>query len=174
VKKGILDGEVVVFRKDGTSDFNALQNYVEGRPSTLSYLVYDIPHCEGFDLTLTPLIERKRFLEKLLKDRTGKEKVLCYSDHVQGNGDAFFKSASEHDLEGIVSKRVTSGYFQGRTRSWLKLKFTKSDEFIGLGFTKVKNSYRKFGGLLLGYFDGENRIGYAGPGSQIRRWKVLA
>jgi bifunctional non-homologous end joining protein LigD len=69
IEKGILDGEVVVFREDGTTDFNALQNYVEGKPAALSYVVYDLPHYEGYDLTRTPLIDRKRCLEKLV---TGK------------------------------------------------------------------------------------------------------
>jgi bifunctional non-homologous end joining protein LigD len=87
--------------------------------------------------------------------------LLRYSEHVQGQGPAFFNAASEHTLEGIVSKRMDSTYFQGRTRSWLKLKFTKSDEFIVVGFTRAKGSHRRFGGLLLGSFDG-GRLTFAG------------
>lgn len=68
----------MVFREDGTSDFNALQNYVEEKPAPISYVVYDIPYFGGYDLTRTPLIERKRFLEKLVKDRATKTKVLSY------------------------------------------------------------------------------------------------
>lgn len=83
------------------------------------------------------------------------------SEHVHGQGDAFFRAASEHELEGIVSKRLTSTYFQGRTRSWLKLKFTKSDDFIVVGFTKLKGSWRNFGALLLAYMD-EGQFVYAG------------
>lgn len=135
-----------------------------GQSAILSYVDYDFPHCGGYDPTCTPLIERKRFLEKLLKDRTRGEKSLFYSEHVQGKGEAFFKAAAEHDLEGIISKKATSGYFQGRTRCWLKLKFTRSDEFLVLGFTRVKGSQRRFGGLLLGYLDGENRIALCGKG----------
>ncbi len=63
--KAILDGEVVIFRQDGTTDFNALPNCVEGKPAPISYVLYDIPHCGGYDLTRTPLIERKRLLENL-------------------------------------------------------------------------------------------------------------
>lgn len=79
IEKGILDGEVVVFREDGTTDFNALQNYVEGKPAAISYVVYDLPHCEGYDLTGTPLIDRKRLLEKVLGSSTSKKKILCQS-----------------------------------------------------------------------------------------------
>src|SRR5690606_963189 len=41
----VLDGEVVVVRADGTTDFQALQNVLKSRDrSNLAYYVFDITH----------------------------------------------------------------------------------------------------------------------------------
>ncbi len=58
-REAVLDGEMVVLREDGTTDFQALQNIVKGRGSgRLVYYLFDIPHCDGRDLSRTPLLER--------------------------------------------------------------------------------------------------------------------
>lgn len=160
----ILNGELVIFREDGVTDFQALQNYVEERRAggKLAYVIYDLPHCGGYDLTHTPLIERKTFLETVLKGPGGKNGIIRYSEHVLGQGGAFLKAASEHSLEGIVSKRVTSAYLQKRTRAWLKLKFYKCGEFIVVGYTKPTGSRQGFGALLLGYRKEDGWLTYAG------------
>jgi len=54
----------------------------------------------------------------------------------------------------------------------LKLKFTKSDDFIVVGFTRVKGSWRNFGALLLAYMD-EGQLVYrvgSGPDSATARF----
>ena len=164
LERAILDGEMVIFREDGVSDFQALQNCVEGRRAggKLAYVVYDLSHCGGYDLTHTPLIDRKTFLETVLKGPGGKNGIIRYSEHVLGHGEAFLKAASEHSLEGIVSKRVTSAYLQKRTRAWLKLKFYKCGEFIVVGYTRPSGSRVGFGALLLAYLNENGRLTYAG------------
>jgi len=47
VNQAILDGEIVMLRKDGTSDFQALQNALkQNRNKNLDYYLFDLPHCE--------------------------------------------------------------------------------------------------------------------------------
>lgn len=162
IKEGILDGEVVVQNPDGTTDFQKLQNYLQGRENNpLFYYVFDVPFLDGTDLTNTPLLERKRLLRKILPKET-KKSVIRYSDHIQGNGDEVFGRACRLNMEGIMSKRADSLYVQGRTKDWLKVKCTKSQEFVIGGYTDPQKSRQYFGSLLLGYYDKEGRLHYSG------------
>jgi len=59
-----------------------------------------------------------------------------YSDHVIGDGPAFFEQAEKLSLEGIVSKRLNAPYRSGKARSWLKTKITKEENFLVVGYTE--------------------------------------
>jgi bifunctional non-homologous end joining protein LigD len=160
VSKAILDGEVVALRPDGSSDFQALQNSLKrGAESRLYYYVFDLPHCDGYDLTRTPLIERKRLLYDLLALHGD---PLRYSDHVIGDGPRLYERACSSGLEGIVSKHLASRYVSKRTRSWVKIKFLKRQEFVVGGYTDPRRSRTGFGALLLGYHDKEGKLIYCG------------
>ena len=51
---------------------------------------------------------------------------VFYSDHVEGQGEAFFQAAVDRDLEGVVAKHKDSPYATGkRSKHWLKLKALK-------------------------------------------------
>ncbi len=156
----ILDGEVVVLRADGTPDFQALQNILKGRTSERAgYYVFDLLHGEGRDLTPVPLEERKRILQRLLK---GVSPPLVFSDAIRGNGHRVYEQACRMGFEGIVSKRADSPYEPRRTRTWVKVKCVKRQEFVIGGFSEPSGARSGFGALLLGYHDDESRLVYAG------------
>jgi bifunctional non-homologous end joining protein LigD len=47
-----------------------------------------------------------------------------FSSHVEGSGgDALFRHACAMNLEGIVSKRISSAYRAGRFGSWREIKW---------------------------------------------------
>ena len=70
----ILDGEIVVLRPDGTSDFQALQNVMRhGDDDSIVYFVFDLLYYRGHDLRQVALIERKQLLSRLLDQA----KALC-------------------------------------------------------------------------------------------------
>ncbi|MDQ6647760.1 MAG: DNA ligase D [Pseudomonadota bacterium] len=141
-----LDGELIALN-NGQTDFNALQQTLSGEKSSpLVYTLFDVPYLDGYDLTRTPLIERKAILESLLKQHPAQ---LAYSSHVVGNGDQVFAAASEQKLEGIMCKRANSGYRSGRGDDWLKVKRLDADEFAVVGYTAAKGSRSGFGSLLL-------------------------
>ncbi|MBB5358634.1 bifunctional non-homologous end joining protein LigD [Rhodanobacter sp. ANJX3] len=141
-----LDGELIAVT-DGRPDFNALQQTLSGEKSApLIYMLFDVPYLEGYDLTRTPLVERKGIVEALLKQPS---RHLAYSSHTVGNGDQMFAMASEHKLEGIMCKRANSVYHGGRGDDWLKVKRLDADEFAVVGYTAAKGSRSGFGSLLL-------------------------
>jgi bifunctional non-homologous end joining protein LigD len=163
VSEAILDGEVVVQKADGTTDFQALQNVLEGKyDKDLVYYVFDLPYCSGYDLTQTPLIERKRLLQELIAAAPEKAAAIKFSDHIQGNGPAVFRKACSFALEGIVSKRGDSRYEQKRTRTWAKAKCVHRQEFVVGGYTDPSGARSGFGALVIGYHDQHGDLIYCG------------
>jgi bifunctional non-homologous end joining protein LigD len=162
IRDAILDGEAVVVRPDGTTDFQALQNVLRGTgKGSLVYYLFDLPHCRSYDLTRTPLDERKSLLKRLLEHASG-QTLLLFSDHIAGQGATVYEHACRLGVEGIVSKRVDSPYRQRRTTAWVKIKCLQQQEFVVGGFTDPKGSRQGFGALLLGYYDDRQRLLYAG------------
>lgn len=166
----ILDGEVVVVDKAGRSSFQKLQQSMKGGMATFVFQIFDLIYFDGYNLTRVPLRERKVLLEELLAGVNAKG-PLRYSDHVVGNGAQFFKQACEYGLEGIVSKLADSVYESTRTRSWLKVKCTKRQEFVIAGYTPSKKDFPGFGSLILGVYEKGKLIysGRVGTGFSIKQ-----
>jgi bifunctional non-homologous end joining protein LigD len=113
----LIDGEVVVCRDDGLSDFNALHSRRRDHDAVL--FAFDLIEHQGDDLRNAPLLDRKRQLAKLL----GKAKhAICFNEHLAHDGPAVFDHACRLGLEGIVSKRIDGPYRSGRSKTWLKSK----------------------------------------------------
>eukprot|EP00456_Euglypha_rotunda_P066416 TRINITY_DN571_c0_g1_i12.p1 TRINITY_DN571_c0_g1~~TRINITY_DN571_c0_g1_i12.p1 ORF type:complete len:891 (-),score=245.55 TRINITY_DN571_c0_g1_i12:5647-8319(-) len=161
-KQAILDGEVVIFQRDGTTDFQALQNaFREGRSADMKYIVFDLLYLNGRSLTDLPLEERKQLLQTLLKE-SGSNSAIQYSEHVDGNGDEFKQQACRLHLEGMICKRRDQPYRPGRSLDWLKVKCLKKDEFVIGGYTDPSGSRSGFGALLVGFHDEQGELHYAG------------
>jgi len=45
-----------------------------------------------------------------------------YVEHTEGHGEKLFEAVCDLGLEGIVSKRLTSVYRSGRSKTWIKIK----------------------------------------------------
>src|SRR6185437_16371101 len=80
LKSAYLDGELCAFDTEGVPVFSRLQAAMDqGRTDQLIYVVFDVLHLNGKDLSDRPLIERKKILEKAL----GAERPsLRYSGHI--------------------------------------------------------------------------------------------
>lgn len=141
-----LDGELV--RLAGKhSDFNGLQEALSaGDARSLSYVLFDLIHCNGVDLRGVALRERKRALLALLD---GASPPLVYSSHHAGAGARIFAAARKAGLEGIVSKLAASAYTSGRSDAWRKCKSVRGGEFVVFGWTPPRGSRRHVGSLLL-------------------------
>ncbi len=90
-------------------------------------------------------------------------KKLIFSSHLNGNkGDIFFKKACKKGLEGIVSKKRSSPYISGRNRNWLKIKCSKRQEFLVVGFTPANKNRHYFASLLLAVHNNKKKLLYCG------------
>jgi bifunctional non-homologous end joining protein LigD len=124
------------------------------------FQVFDVIYLDGYDLTATPLLQRKLLLEQLLASIKGKT-PLRYSEHIEGSGKDFFRQACEFKIEGIISKLAGSPYESTRNRNWLKAKCIKRQEFVIAGYTPSKKAFPGFGSLVLGVHE-KGKLIYAG------------
>ena len=159
-RQAFLDGEIAALREDGTSDFQLLQNSLrERKPIQLVYFVFDLLYLDGADLRATRLLQRKEMLQKLL---TRAPAAVRYSEHWIGQGDELFQKAGASGLEGIISKRGDQPHRPRRSGDWLKIKCVRSQEFIIAGYTDPAGSRSNFGALLLGVYENNGALRYAG------------
>ncbi|WP_439555443.1 DNA ligase D [Dyadobacter sp.] len=168
----VLDGEIVVIKDNGQSDFNALQNWRSEADGQLVYYVFDILWLDGKDLTGLPLSERKAILQNLIDDDSPAK--LGYS--IAAEGAAFFEAAKGMGLEGIIAKRSDSTYMPGvRTKDWLKIKINKRQEVIVAGYTQNVGTSKPFSSLLLGAYENGvlQYVGKVGTGFKDKQQREM-
>jgi bifunctional non-homologous end joining protein LigD len=86
---------------------------------------------------------------------------------LQGSKEDLLRVAQEFGLEGLVAKRLSSVYESGRrSGAWVKVKLTRSEEFVIGGYTMPEGNRKYFGSLLVGYNspDGLRFAGRVGTG----------
>lgn len=132
-KSFIIDGEMIAPDPDGRPNFHEMHSRMAWNAEHLAFVAFDILYLEGDDLRATPLIERKAKLWSLVKPAKG---IIQYSEHVEGNGAAFFEAVEKMGLEGIVSKRRESLYRSGKTDAWVKTKCWEVGDFELLGIKR--------------------------------------
>jgi bifunctional non-homologous end joining protein LigD len=140
----VLDGEVCALDEQGRSSFSAMQQ----GSGPLVYYVFDLLEEEGQPLVDRPLTERRDRLERVLREAPA---AIRLSETFE-DGDALLEAARESGLEGIIAKRASSPYREGkRSREWLKIKTHGRQEFVIAGYTKGSGSRAAgFGALVLG------------------------
>lgn len=155
----LIDGEIVALDEDGNPDFSTLQRVLKGeRKGTLHLFAFDLLALDGADLTALPNIARKEKLGALLGEGSAH---VHFADHVVGAGEKLFRAMCEARQEGIISKRADAAYRAGRTKSWLKVKCTRRQEFIIVGWTPSGASGRALRNILLAQ-NGKDGLVYSG------------
>jgi DNA ligase D-like protein (predicted ligase) len=159
-RQAYLDGELCGVRPDGITSFSMIQLASDaGNAAGLVFFLFDLLYLDGEDLTARPLIERKERLARLLSQAGS---PLHYSDHQIGLGPAFYEQACPLGVEGIVSKRADAAYMPGNRGFWLKVRCLNREEFVVIGWTDPEGARPHLGALLLGYYDPDGRLTYAG------------
>jgi bifunctional non-homologous end joining protein LigD len=169
----VLDGEIVAFDEHGRPSFERLQqrmhntdeNVVRRRMKShpVVYVVFDLLHLDGNDLTGEPYARRRELLEGLeLKGEHWQT-----PGHAVGHAKELLAASAEQGLEGVMLKRLDSVYAPGkRTGAWLKVKNTSRQELVIGGWTPGEGRREKhLGALLVGHFErdgGKPVLRYAG------------
>ncbi len=169
----ILDGEVVAFDDAGRPSFELLQSRMNLASDSairrrmadcpVTYLIFDLLYVDGRSLVDLPYAERRERLDALELDGPSWQTP---SIHL-GEGKALLRLTRERGLEGLVAKRLDSRYLPGRrSRAWLKVKNTRSQELVIGGWLPGQGSREgTIGAILVGYYEGDDRgrrLRYAG------------
>src|SRR5712692_6493284 len=157
-REAILDGEIVALDRDGMPRFQLLQPRVGRKKKSdieallgkakIVYFVFDLLYVDGCDLMSCSVVDRKAALETILRPAS----FIKLSEHIVGEGEAFFAQIEEFRLEGMMAKRAASPYVQRRSSDWLKVKTVERSEVVVAGYTAPRGSRSHFGALVVGLY----------------------
>jgi bifunctional non-homologous end joining protein LigD len=129
----VINGEVVAFNEDGTSNFDALSSRRHDKRA--QFYAFDMLSGDGKDIRPLPLLLRKAGLVQLLSDPVD---GIFIAEYERGDiGDVLFKVACNMGLEGIVSKHLDRAYGGGRCKHWVKVKNPAHP-----AYSRVRNLHR--------------------------------
>ena len=147
----VVDGEIVALDESGRPDFHRLQHFA-AEASRIRYFVFDLLILNGRDLTSLPLSERRNCLATLKMPSSW----IQLSEQFDISADQMLAAVRKQGLEGVVAKRKTSVYEEGkRTGSWAKMRINKAQEFVVGGFTPGIHSLDS---VIVGYYRGEDLV----------------
>jgi bifunctional non-homologous end joining protein LigD len=170
----ILDGEMVIEKPNGLTDFQLLQNYGTTKKGNLKYFVFDILYLNGHNLMGFPLLKRKELLESFFEKYSFSR--IIRMNYQTGDGKKLFNDLSAHGFEGIIAKDPESVYRAGRrSDSWLKIKSQRMQEAVICGFTEPQGGRKYFGSIILGLYDKDELkyVGNCGTGFNDESLKEL-
>jgi bifunctional non-homologous end joining protein LigD len=163
----LLDGELVATDEAGRPSFGRLQQRMHiasaaeaahrANDVPVSYVVFDVLHLDGHDLTGLALSDRRRLLAQVVEPA-----ARWRTSPVHDDGPALLEAATAQGLEGVVAKRADSPYVPGgRVRTWLKVKVRRHQEVVVGGWLPGEGGRAgRIGALLVGVHD---RAGDGGP-----------
>lgn len=141
----VVDGELVALDTNGRPSFSLLQNFASSAAPVVFY-GFDLMRLHGDDLTRETLRERRDQLRSWLIP----SETVQLSESFQVPAEQILASVRELGLEGVVAKRLSSCYEQGRrSGAWVKVRVELSQEFVIGGFTPGTNG---FDAVLLGFW----------------------
>lgn len=158
---GWYDGEIVVHDQTGKPDFGLLQLAFDGsNTADIVYFIFDAPYFDGHDLRDVPLESRRALLDPLFKKMCTDQ--VRFSAEFGNDPTELVTAACKIGLEGVIGKKRTSRYVSRRSPEWIKLKCGQRQEFVIAGYTDPQGSRTGIGALLLGTYDKDGVLQYAG------------
>ncbi len=156
----VFDGEIVILDKNGFPDFQKHQKRMNintkidieslSKQIPATYYIFDILYIDGIDIKILPLVERRKILENIIIKNKRNNRIKI-SEFIEGEGKDIFESIKRMNIEGMIAKYKQGKYYPNtRSREWLKLKNTKTQDCIIIGYTRGEgNRVKYFGSLLL-------------------------
>ena len=175
----LIDGEIIATDAKGNPDFSTLQQVLkrghgsQAESDRLEFHAFDLLDAEGAELSILGNIERKERLEALLANAVP---PVFVADHVLGAGEKLYEAMCRAGQEGIISKKIDAPYRSRRTKNWVKVKCTRRQEFVIIGWKKSSAKGRPFASLLLAQKEGSDLIykGNVGTGFTMDEMEELA
>src|ERR1051325_2360525 len=165
----VVDGEVVALHGGRPARFQELQGRMHvtdtgaiaghRAASPAALMVFDLLMDGDEPLVNEPWTVRRARLEAAVEGAAGALRLSPY----RRDGGKMLDEARAKGWEGIMAKLASAPYRPGeRSRDWLKLKIEQRQEFVVGGYTEPRRSRQFLGAILLGYYDANGRLIYAG------------
>ncbi|MFH1247397.1 MAG: ATP-dependent DNA ligase, partial [Candidatus Micrarchaeota archaeon] len=175
-KTAIFEGEAIAFDED-TQSFLPFQTTItrkrkhgvnlKAKEIPLILFAFELLFADGVDYTQKPFIERRKTLEKIIKNKGPIQPSKTITAKTPGDLQIFFDDCVSNGLEGIIAKDLNAPYTAGaRKFSWIKLKRsyqgnladTIDATIVGFYRGKGKRTEFGFGGLLTAVYDDKNNV----------------
>lgn len=180
----VVDGEVVI-ATDGSLDFEALLLRIHpaksrvamlAEQSPASLVVWDLLCENGEDLMTVPFAERRRRLERMLRDVKHPVYLTPITDD-RAVAEDWFDRFEGAGLDGVMAKQ-RDGIYEPNKRVMLKIKHKRTCDCVVAGFRWHKNGQGTLlGSLLLGLYDDEGTLHFVGVAASFtmkRREELVA
>lgn len=170
----VLDGEVVRLGSAGRPDFGALQHRMHvsdaararklAETAPVTYLIFDLLYAAGHSTVGLSYEQRRAVLAEVVPEGPRWQVTPWWS----GGGADVLAASREHELEGILAKKLDSTYRPGqRSPLWRKVKNVRAQSGLIGGW--LPGAGRRTGGIgsiLLGIPEGDSLrfIGSVGTG----------
>jgi len=166
----VLDGELVGTRDGEIVRFESLQKRMHLTRTTeidalsaaepAAFIAFDLLLHDGETLLEEPWAERRARLESILEDA---QSDLLRLGESSPDAASVIAKARAGGWEGVIAKKTSATYESGRrSRSWLKIKLENEQEFVIGGWTDPSGSRSHLGSIMVGYYDGDGNLCYAG------------
>ena len=157
----VLDGEIVTPDENGYT-FGLAAG--AGSRVAARFVVFDVLSCFGTDTMAMPLDDRRKVLDVIAPALAAEGPGVLELSPTFTDGEALLDWVAARGLEGIVAKRRSSRYIEGRRGDeWLKVKVRREQEFVVCGWTPGKNGRAgRIGGLVLGMYAEDGTLVYCG------------
>jgi bifunctional non-homologous end joining protein LigD len=171
-----LDGELVAVDRTGKPlRFQALQSrHATGRGSKVpsksstrtAFATFDVVTVSGRDLRKLPWTARREVLESVVP-KSARGLIRRGESYPCGSAGAkrLIAAAQRDGWEGLILKQMDASYLSGqRSPLWRKVKLEHEQEFVVGGYTLPTEGAERshLGALLVGYFDDDGALRYAG------------
>jgi ATP-dependent DNA ligase len=170
----VLDGEIIVFGESG-ADFGALLKRIHpadsrvqllSRQTPASFVAFDVVAEGDADLMAEPFEERRRRLERILRD-AGPPLLLTPITDDLSLAQRWLEEFTGVGVDGVVAKPRSLRYEPDR-RVMVKVKRERTAECVVAGFRSVGDEVTS---LLLALYAGDGSLRHVGVSSSFTREK---
>jgi bifunctional non-homologous end joining protein LigD len=166
VRKFILDGELVFFRKsDGKEEFLTGLAVETRKDYDVKFMVFDILEYNDTNMRSHPQYKRDELLYTFFDVNSFKyiQQVTTYKERFNELFDTVIAAGGE----GIVLKKKTAVYKDGkRSADWLKVKKQDTADCFVIGLMKGEGKFENlFGSLIMGQYDTKGNVQVVGATS---------
>jgi bifunctional non-homologous end joining protein LigD len=165
----VVDGEIVALDPAGRPSFAQLQRRMHVVAPTgsllaavpVAYYVFDLLRLDGRSTLELPYRQRRELLDGLPLDGAA---ILRPTHFVGVPGAEVMTAARQRGLEGVVAKRLTSGYRPGRrSPDWIKTPINHTQEVVVIGYKPGQGRRAgTIGSLVLAVHDPAGQLVFAG------------